>query len=156
MKTVHRRNACVSPIYVYNGLSGLCHFCDDNVTGFKFIAYMVSCPHFIFLHFYLFSLKVEKIMLISLECDDNSSHHCLGTSTNSEWWMNFQLFLLIPLCLFPHLNIRNVQCRNLGHMCKIRTVMWNISVFNVYLNEKRIKRIQRRVVFSYWSVVNVI
>lgn len=71
LKTVYRRNACTSLIYVYNGLSDFCHSCDDKVIGFKFIAYMVLCPYFIFLHFYLFTLKVEKIMLISLDYDED-------------------------------------------------------------------------------------
>lgn len=49
---------------------------------------------------------------------------------------------------FCMLGIHNGEIQNA--IVKMKTGMWSISDFNVYyLNEKRVKRTNRRLVFSY-------
>lgn len=39
--------------------------------GFKFVTYMVSRPYFILMHFCMFIFKMQKIILILLECGED-------------------------------------------------------------------------------------
>ena len=82
---------------------------------------------------------------------------------NLSMMIPLRIFELINNCYWKYplarsplfiLEMYNGEIRNV--IVKSKMGMCTVSVFNGYLNEKRVNRTNRRIAFSHWNVVNVI